>query len=486
MATYLLDFDGVFFRYGTMEPIEGAVDYVNDLKSQGHKVIFLTARQRYQNDPEHLTVEKTEQVLASLGVAFDSIVDGVSSPRVLVNDEGAFAINHPLNSPLQQIMQDSPRPPQRSEVVERVYRGLAAVSWVAWKYADSNDADDYVQTLLIGKSLTSCGGFDHADLVARYRRRPGYHFHGEELPAGGNHPQYQGQISKLLQSDDPLYQATDGVADGAAMKVTAAAAYYLDDFQGLIKNIDRVTRVTHATVDARLSAILVALRLRQVFLDDDPDNMDRLVEEMRVAVKIMQFGDQANFFLDRVARARTIATQHDQPVDLLYKLCRDIGMDHLAWSTPIAACFWSYHNDTDFSKWFSHQHEKKMYLPRRFGIFRRVVHGLTLDRRVHAEDVQHLRAIGQYDDFVKTHGYHWQKSVDIDTFLSIAISIIAVRHGLDSVKTEVPQAIEMFGDDLATLAEQLVQMPSRKASCQREPASQNPQRAVASKIVRAG
>ena len=26
MATYLLDFDGVFFHYGTMEPVDGAVD----------------------------------------------------------------------------------------------------------------------------------------------------------------------------------------------------------------------------------------------------------------------------------------------------------------------------------------------------------------------------------------------------------------------------------------------------------------------------
>lgn len=463
MATYLLDFDGVFFRHGTMEPAEGAVDFVRGLKSRGHCIVFLTARQRLNNDPDNLTVEKTEQMLASLGVPFDRIVEGVTSPRVIVNDEGAYAINHPRDLPLHRLTRELSRLPDRSDLVRRAYHALAAVSWVAWKYADGDDADDYVQTMIIGKSLTSCGGFDHADLVARYRTRPGYVFHGEDLPEGGNHPDFKGQVSKLLKSNDPLYEATDGVADGSAMKVTAIAARYLDDFQSLVENTDRITRVTHGTVEARMASMLIALRLRQVFLGIDPDNMHQLIEELKIGSEILGFGDRAAFFLGRVCKARDIATEHAKPVELLYELSCHIGMDHLAWSTPIAACFWSFHADTNFSQWFSRQHEKKMYLPRRFGIFPHVVHGKTLLRSVHEEDKQQLRAIGQYDDFVNTHGYHWQKSVDIDTFLSIAISIIAARHGIDSIKMEVPQAIEMFGDDLSLLTEQLVPTPVPEA-----------------------
>ena len=47
----------------------------------------------------------------------------------------------------------------------RIYRALAATAWAAWKYADRDDADDYIQTIPIAKSLTTCGGFDHAVYV---------------------------------------------------------------------------------------------------------------------------------------------------------------------------------------------------------------------------------------------------------------------------------------------------------------------------------
>ncbi len=474
MATYLLDFDGVFFRYGTMEPVEGAIEYVADLKSNGHRVIFLTARRRGENDPPHLTVEKTEQALARLGIEYDDIIEGVTSPRVLVNDEGALAIEHPRNTPLRRITSESLRQRARSERIERIHRALAAVSWVAWKYAYSGDADDYVQTIVIAKSLADCGGFDHADLVARYRQPTDYNFHGEELPPSGIHPNYKGQMSKLLESDDPLYEATDGVADGAAMRVTAIAAFYADDFQALVENTDRITRITHSTVEARLSALLIALRLRQVLLGHDPDNMNRLVEELEIAAEILQFGDRADFFFKRVTRAKEIAVWHETPENSLYDLCRHIGMDHLAWSTPIAACFWSYHCDKDHGKWFSHQHEKRMFLPpRRFSPFQRIIHGRTLKQRIHVEDALHLRAIGQFDNFVKSHAYHWRTSVDIDTFLSIAISILAVRHGLDSIDEEVSQALAMFDDNLTTLSTKLACGPNSASQHSSQPAGEN-------------
>ena len=203
MVTYLLDFDGVFFRYGTMEPVKGAVEFVQGLQQQGHNIVFRTRRRQCHNDPPHLTVEKTEQVLATLGVIYDGIIEGVTSTRVLINDEGALAIDHPRDSPLDRIALESSRTPQRSDVVSLVYHALAAVAWVAWKFADSEDTDDYVQTLPIAKSLTTCGGFNHADLVTRYRTRPGYRFGADALQAGGVHPNYKGQVAKLIQNDDP-------------------------------------------------------------------------------------------------------------------------------------------------------------------------------------------------------------------------------------------------------------------------------------------
>ena len=41
---------------------------------------------------------------------------------------------------------------------------------------------------------------------------------------------------------------------------------------------------------------------------------------------------------------------------------------------------------------------------------------------------------------------------------------MAARQGLESVETEVTRAIDMFGDDLWSLAELLVRVPEKNAS----------------------
>ncbi|MBI83662.1 MAG: hypothetical protein CMJ81_10740 [Planctomycetaceae bacterium] len=246
MATYLLDFDVLFNRCSNMEPVEGAVDFIQDLRQQGHRIVLLTKDRCHGSAPARLTLENlahlkfknTEQVLATLGVPCDGALEGATGPFVLINDEEVLAIHLRRNRRFSHIAGGPSHFAARADSVARVYRALAAVAWTAWKYEDNDDADDYVQTMLVAKSFASCGGFDHSDLVAR-----------------------------------------------------------------------------------------------------------------------------------------------------------------------------------------------------------------------------HLRAIGQYDDFQRSHGYHWRTSVDVDTFLSIAISILAVRHGLDSVENEIPTAIDMFGDDLWSLAEELVQRP---------------------------
>ena len=303
---------------------------------------------------------------------------------------------------------------------------------------------------------SSCNGVVHRDLVARHRGPTDYRLDGDLLGPSGVHQDYKGQAFKLLQSNDPLYEASDGVSDGAAMKIGAAAAFYVHDFRALVENTDRIARITHATVEARLAALLVALRLRQVLLGIDPDNMNCLVDELAEASELLNFRDRAGFFMGRVDRAREIASQKVSPRKLLYLLSQKVGMEHLAWSTPVSACFWSFHQDSDYGKWFRHRKEKRLYLPRpRWGISR-VIDGGTLERSVHEDDVRHLHAIGQLDEYRQSHGHHWGKSVDIDTFFSIAISILAARHGLDTVAGEVAQAAECFGDDLMALAERLV------------------------------
>jgi ribonucleotide monophosphatase NagD (HAD superfamily) len=100
MAAYFIDFDGVFFLYSTHIPAPGALEYVKKLKLEGHQIFFVTKRCYGTNNDPNLELSITETKLKELGVTYDGIIGGVSSPRIIINDEGAEAINHIRNSPL--------------------------------------------------------------------------------------------------------------------------------------------------------------------------------------------------------------------------------------------------------------------------------------------------------------------------------------------------------------------------------------------------
>ncbi|OUW81782.1 MAG: hypothetical protein CBD74_07875 [Saprospirales bacterium TMED214] len=455
MATYLLDFDGVFFQYGTMVPAEGAVDYVRRLKREGNEVIFLTARKTEENDPPELGVADTKKRLEGVDVPYDAVIEGISSPRIVINDEGAYTINHPRNAPWTPSIAKVPVPTGSQVTIDRVYRSLAATAWVAWKYNHSGDADDYVQTMLVAQSLLRCGGFDHADLVRRFRTDPGYKMNNVILGPGGVDRRFAGQISKLVASADPHYKASDGVSDGAAMRMSPVAAFFTYDLQQVVHTASSIAEITHASVEARLSAVLVALRQRQVFAGDQPDSMLKLHHDMKFAVELLGLKQESAFFMDRVRRAMEIAGTTSDPDELLSRLVKGVGMEHLAWSTPVSACFWSFSGEPDYSKWVRDEGEKQIWVKRPWSPIPKRLNGKTMSHATYLDDIKHLRWIGEYEGYHKTHAYHWRKSLDIDTFFSIAFSIQAARHGIEAIANEVEEACRMFGDDLRDFASQL-------------------------------
>lgn len=101
MATYIIDLDGTFFKYGTMDPTSRAVETVNTLQENGHKVIFITKRRKELNDPPHLNLDLTLERLNHLGVKYNNIIGDVENPRILIDDDAILSINHTRNSPLQ-------------------------------------------------------------------------------------------------------------------------------------------------------------------------------------------------------------------------------------------------------------------------------------------------------------------------------------------------------------------------------------------------
>ena len=67
--------------------LEGVIEKINQWDSQGHKIIFVTARKESAR-------ETTEKHLNELGLCWDQLIMGVTSGhRLLINDK--LNVNHP-------------------------------------------------------------------------------------------------------------------------------------------------------------------------------------------------------------------------------------------------------------------------------------------------------------------------------------------------------------------------------------------------------
>ena len=92
MAAYFIDLDGTVFYFGTNTFLPNAADNLRRLAGDGNQVIFTTLRDAQGAD-------EARQALESEGLGRCPIITGVESPRIVINDEGAKAVNHPRNAP---------------------------------------------------------------------------------------------------------------------------------------------------------------------------------------------------------------------------------------------------------------------------------------------------------------------------------------------------------------------------------------------------
>jgi ribonucleotide monophosphatase NagD (HAD superfamily) len=98
MATYFIDIDGVILKHNTNEPIPETIDSIKQLQDSGHKIVLTTKRSK--NAPEHLQPDITSKTLEDLGLKPHLIIYDLDSPRIVINDQGAYGINHPRDHPL--------------------------------------------------------------------------------------------------------------------------------------------------------------------------------------------------------------------------------------------------------------------------------------------------------------------------------------------------------------------------------------------------
>lgn len=89
MACFLIDWDGSMAYQRSTVFLPGAVDHVRMFLSRGHDVFITTARSN---------VDSIVAALAHVGLQDVIVIPRVQNPRVVINDMGAFAIDHPADS----------------------------------------------------------------------------------------------------------------------------------------------------------------------------------------------------------------------------------------------------------------------------------------------------------------------------------------------------------------------------------------------------
>jgi ADP-ribosylglycohydrolase len=451
MISYFIDIDNFLFKENTLIPKKGAVNFINGLLDKKNQIIFIT-KTSYNGSKTNFY--KTKRKLKELGFANEEIIEGIKGNKMIINDEGAFSINYKTKSIENEVAQE--------DLEKKVYNALAANVWANWIYMlklKVQASDDYVQTIIIAKSLIENNGFNHRDLVKKYRQEPFKNMYlarkfGCLLP-----DKYYGQIRKLLNSSNPLYTAKDGITDGSAMKISPVPAFYFyESFEKLISITDQIVRVTHGSVDARLAAILITLRYRQIFSGKEIDNIDSLLKDFDKAVKLLGLEKEGCYFLNKVKVAADLTKKEKDPFKLLIKLVREMGMTHFAWSTPITACFWSYRADNNFKRFNS--------------IFKKTPTSYVLDDGGKVSTLETKpsvlkefeRRLTKFDPELKRRHKGLDKGFDIDTFTSIGFSLIAASQGIEPIKDEVKEAIKTHGDDLKNISYNLVYLKNKRST----------------------
>ena len=77
----------------TNTPLPNALENLLAALKSGHQVIFTTLR---------TDVTDARKVLKKAGLDC-LILTGVQSPRIIINDDGASAVNHPTNAPWKPV-----------------------------------------------------------------------------------------------------------------------------------------------------------------------------------------------------------------------------------------------------------------------------------------------------------------------------------------------------------------------------------------------
>ena len=96
--TLFIDIDGTIVD-SNENPVPFAISKINECYDNGYTIIITTMRgDKFFDQKSRFCKQKTVMLLNSIELKYHSILWDVPSPRVIINDEGAIAINHKKDS----------------------------------------------------------------------------------------------------------------------------------------------------------------------------------------------------------------------------------------------------------------------------------------------------------------------------------------------------------------------------------------------------
>lgn len=88
MSCFIIDLDGTTFHWGTDTFLPNAEEKLKVIHDKGHQIIFVTARESMTKESVY-----TQRLLKDKFPKCQIIFE-ISSPRIVINDEGAYAVNN--------------------------------------------------------------------------------------------------------------------------------------------------------------------------------------------------------------------------------------------------------------------------------------------------------------------------------------------------------------------------------------------------------
>ena len=96
-GTLFIDIDGTIVDHGTDEPLPGAVEKINEAYDRGYMIVLTTLRGSGWAMQSKYSCPETLRLLKAIGLKYNEIIWNCPRHRILINDEGAAAIQHPAN-----------------------------------------------------------------------------------------------------------------------------------------------------------------------------------------------------------------------------------------------------------------------------------------------------------------------------------------------------------------------------------------------------